>query len=187
MGKMDNLEKIFNSNVLTSTGNNRTRTPVINNTRNVIDSLELTSNLFNNMETSVMVEDSLKRSQKPFREERKMNKLFKKWCTKQIYKKRKRIQRDLQILRITPGTDFMSKAHDACLYWAWYRLNNSGVFDSNKIKIYISSSSVPGEGEVKLLDWLLQAGKDENVGDNVGLQDNNSIDEHEKRSINFKK
>ena len=53
----------------------------------------------------------------------------------------------------------MDKAHEALLYWAWQRFDISKSKLAN-VKIYISPSTVPGEGEVKLLDWLLQAGGD---------------------------
>jgi len=68
-----------------------------------------------------------------------------------------RFLRDDATLCITPGTEFMEKAKDACLYWAWQRLSNPRG-PLSKVKIYVSPSTVPGEGEVKLLDWLIQAG-----------------------------
>ena len=66
-------------------------------------------------------------------------------------------EKDEATLKITPGTKFMDKAHDAVLYWAWQRLLNPKGKLAN-CRIYISPSTVPGEGEVKLLDWLTQAG-----------------------------
>jgi hypothetical protein len=63
-------------------------------------------------------------------------------------------------LSITPGTQFMERAENAVLYWAWQRLSNvHGKMQLQNCRIYVSPSSVPGEGEVKLLDWLFQAGK----------------------------
>lgn len=64
-----------------------------------------------------------------------------------------------ETLKITPGTEFMEKAHESVLYWAWQRLDSPKSKISH-CRIYICPSTVPGEGEVKLLDWLLQAGSD---------------------------
>ena len=64
-------------------------------------------------------------------------------------------------LCITPGTDFMDKAADAILYWTWQRMTNpSSQLRINKrnVKVYLSTSDAPGEGEVKLLDWVFQLG-----------------------------
>lgn len=72
------------------------------------------------------------------------------------YRNRK-AEKEEETLKITPGTEFMDKAHEAVLYWAWQRLDRSKNKLAN-VKIFISPSTVPGEGEVKLLDWLLQAG-----------------------------
>jgi hypothetical protein len=68
-------------------------------------------------------------------------------------------EREELTLAITPGTQFMERAEEAVLYWAWQRLSNlRGKMQIQNCRIYISPSSVPGEGEVKLLDWLFQAG-----------------------------
>jgi len=73
-------------------------------------------------------------------------------------------EKEEETLKITPGTQFMDRAHEALLYWAWQRLENpKGKL--SKCRIYISPSTVPGEGEVKLLDWLIQAGNDERTID----------------------
>lgn len=77
--------------------------------------------------------------------------------------KRKREKRlrnyksELQSLQLTPGTDCMKTMESAILYWAWQRLQNQGTPYSKllpKVRIYISSSQVPGEGEIKLLEWI---------------------------------
>jgi len=86
-----------------------------------------------------------------------------------INRKMQQVECDKNTLIITPGTDFMQRAHDAVLYWAWQRLSNPRGKLAN-CRIYISPSSVPGEGEVKLLDWLLQAGNDERFSE---IYDNN--------------
>jgi len=85
-----------------------------------------------------------------------MNK--KKFKSRKTKKKREAKHiKDEKTLCITPGTHFMERAHDAFLYWAWQRLSNPYGPLTN-VRFYISPSTVPGEGEVKLLDWLLQAG-----------------------------
>lgn len=77
--------------------------------------------------------------------------------------KRKRARRlrnyksELQSLQLTPGTECMQTMESAILYWAWQRLQSQGRPSSRllpKVRIYISSSQVPGEGEIKLLEWI---------------------------------
>jgi XRN 5'-3' exonuclease N-terminus len=70
-------------------------------------------------------------------------------------RKKWRLQADTRTLRITPGTDFMTDVEQALLYWAWQRLQNPKLIPS-QVQIYISPSTVPGEGEVKLLEWILR-------------------------------
>jgi hypothetical protein len=70
-------------------------------------------------------------------------------------RRRRRYATETKTLCITPGTAFMDKAQQALLYWAWQRMHYPNNLLSN-VRIYISSSNVHGEGEVKLLDWILQ-------------------------------
>ena len=62
---------------------------------------------------------------------------------------------ELQSLKITPATDFMRTMEETLVYWAWQRLQNRSP-KLKKVKIYINPSTVPGEGEVKLLEWILR-------------------------------
>mmetsp|Transcript_36050 Transcript_36050/g.74955 ORF Transcript_36050/g.74955 Transcript_36050/m.74955 type:complete len:1090 (-) Transcript_36050:4294-7563(-) len=73
---------------------------------------------------------------------------------RKLMERKKRKWKDaLDTLAITPGTQFMDRAATAILYWVWQRLQRrSGPLHG--LKIYVSSSNVPGEGEVKLLEWL---------------------------------
>ena len=91
---------------------------------------------------------------------------------KVLARKKRRTQSEVRTLCITPGTAFMHKAEQAILYWAWQRFsvrptttshNNSTTTTNNhntsllrerNIKVFLSPSTVPGEGEVKLLEWL---------------------------------
>jgi 5'-3' exoribonuclease 2 len=57
--------------------------------------------------------------------------------------------RERVTLNITPGTAFMDMVTNALLYWAWQH-----VARYPRVRVYISPSSVHGEGEVKLLDWM---------------------------------
>eukprot|EP00536_Pseudo-nitzschia_multiseries_P015289 jgi/Psemu1/298966/fgenesh1_pm.853_\ len=77
--------------------------------------------------------------------------------------KRKRAKRlrnyksELQSLQLSPGTECMQTMEAAILYWAWQRLQMQGRPNSRllpRVQIYISSSLVPGEGEIKLLEWI---------------------------------
>jgi hypothetical protein len=68
---------------------------------------------------------------------------------------RQRYAAEVKTLRITPGTYFMERANQAMLYWAWQRMiPHDGPL--SKVAIYISASDSPGEGEVKILDWILR-------------------------------
>ena len=53
-------------------------------------------------------------------------------------------------LNITPGTAYMDRVTTALLYWAWQYVSRFP-----RVKVYINPSSVHGEGEVKLLDWIM--------------------------------
>lgn len=70
-------------------------------------------------------------------------------------RRRRRYATETKTLCITPGTAFMQKAENALLYWAWQRMQNPNN-PLSRVRVYISSSNVHGEGEVKLLDWILQ-------------------------------
>jgi len=74
-------------------------------------------------------------------------------------------------LNITPGTAYMDRVTDALLYWAWkcvsnpfwpkfdnngYHVANNNKMSRGRVKIYINPSYVPGEGEIKLLDWIMR-------------------------------
>ena len=78
-------------------------------------------------------------------------------------RKRERMSEE-STLCITPGTEFMKKADQALQFWAWQRLSSQNN-PLRKCRIYINSSDVPGEGEVKLLDWVMSSNVKE--GDNI--------------------
>eukprot|EP00984_Skeletonema_dohrnii_P001136 scaffold354_cov81-Skeletonema_dohrnii-CCMP3373.AAC.2 len=93
-------------------------------------------------------------------------------------------EREKVTMNITPGTAYLDRVTEALLYWAWRSVanpfwpasadpNNSNKRDG-RAKIYISPSMVPGEGEVKLLDFMLrgQDGKGKktiHAGDSVAF------------------
>ena len=58
-------------------------------------------------------------------------------------------ERDLTTLNITPGTAYMERVTQALLFWAWKYVNRVPF-----VRVYVSPSSVHGEGEIKLLDWM---------------------------------
>ena len=75
-------------------------------------------------------------------------------------------------LNITPGTAYMDRVTNALLYWAWkcvsnpfwpkfdnkngHHVTNQHGMSRGQVKIYINPSYVPGEGEIKLLDWIMR-------------------------------
>eukprot|EP00986_Skeletonema_menzelii_P007367 scaffold2884_cov141-Skeletonema_menzelii.AAC.2 len=74
-------------------------------------------------------------------------------------------ERDKVTMNITPGTAYLDRVTDALLYWSWRQVANpfwppspdpKNNKRSGRTKIYISPSMVPGEGEVKLLDYMLR-------------------------------
>ena len=94
------------------------------------------------------------------RSEWKLNnfeKFSKRFTRKEQARKLRSYSSEVKTLCITPGTDFMKLTEQALIYWAWQRLQrNSKSPLVNGVKIYISPSTVAGEGEVKLLEWILQ-------------------------------
>ena len=72
-------------------------------------------------------------------------------------KRMRNYKAELQSLELTPGTECMRTMESALLYWSWQRLHSQGKSYSKllpQVRIYISSSQVPGEGEYLVL-WLL--------------------------------
>lgn len=80
-------------------------------------------------------------------------------------------ERDKVTMNITPGTAYLDRVTEALLYWSWrsvanptWPMSRSPKSDNNnnnnkpvgKVKIYISPSMVPGEGEIKLLDFMMR-------------------------------
>lgn len=80
----------------------------------------------------------------------------------------RRIAAQTRTLCLTPATAFMQLAHEAILYWSWQRFSaRNNILASNNVNIFVSSSCTPGEGEVKLLEWLYQ--QPNRNGDSVAI------------------
>ena len=97
----------------------------------------------------------------------------------QAARKKRKYLSETRTLSITPGTDLMNRVFDCLLYWAWQRLEsrvsilnknaNNGEIPSpnNKgVQVFISPSTVPGEGEVKLLEWIYHKNRQ---GDSIAI------------------
>jgi len=77
-------------------------------------------------------------------------------------------EREKVTMNITPGTAYLDRVTEALLYWAWRSVanpfwpttaanpNNNDSKRDGRVKIYISPSKVPGEGETKLLDFMMR-------------------------------
>ena len=107
---------------------------------------------------------------------KRLHRFQRRFTKAQFAKKIRMYKAEVKTLSITPGTEFMERTEQALLYWAWQRLSrhpqqlmearkrnkngqqpgSSPVLASPQVKVYISCSSVPGEGEIKLLEWILQ-------------------------------
>jgi hypothetical protein len=74
---------------------------------------------------------------------------------RQRAKKLRGYHSELNSLQITPATEWMQVMEATLLYWAWQRMQQR-YSKLRKVKVYLSPSTVPGEGEVKLLEWVLQ-------------------------------
>ena len=97
--------------------------------------------------------------------------------SKRIQKVWKRKQKNWNLvmatLAITPGTKFMDQAASALLYWVWQRLQSRHSY-LHELQIYISSSQVHGEGEVKLMEWLYRPESQIRPGDHVVMMGGDS-------------
>ena len=72
---------------------------------------------------------------------------------KLLARKKRRAAAETRTLCITPATDFMFKVEQALLYWVWQRLSaRNSCLSVHNVKVFISPSTVAGEGEVKLLN-----------------------------------
>ncbi len=74
---------------------------------------------------------------------------------KQRARKLRSYHSEIESLCITPGTEFQDLMETTLLYWAWQRLQHRHG-KLRDVRIFLSPSTVPGEGEVKLLEWILQ-------------------------------
>lgn len=54
-------------------------------------------------------------------------------------------------LELTPGVDLMYHVRDAIEYWSYSRLQKDSAFAD--LTIHISGVDVPGEGELKIMDY----------------------------------
>ena len=73
---------------------------------------------------------------------------------------------ELRSFELAPCTERMKGFEEAILYWAWSRLN-SASYDNRRsdrrqplltkqTRVYFSPSVVTGEGEIKLLEWVVR-------------------------------
>jgi hypothetical protein len=80
-----------------------------------------------------------------------------------LARQKRKASGDLRTLAITPGTAFMERAAQAILYWTWQRMSNP-TSPLHRVQVFLSTSQVPGEGEVKLLEWVYtKRRKDESI------------------------
>jgi hypothetical protein len=76
-------------------------------------------------------------------------------------------------LKYCLAPNFKSTIHTRYRYWAWQRTTSlSSPLARNNVKIYLSPSTVPGEGEVKLLDWIYS--KNSNTSGSIAIMGGDS-------------
>jgi len=80
---------------------------------------------------------------------------------------KKRLRKDERALCITPNHEFMYRASKTCQQWA------SSKVRGTKIQYHVSTSHESGEGELKLLYWLLQ---NQSSSTRISLQDHDPRD-----------
>ena len=56
---------------------------------------------------------------------------------------------------ISPGTKFMFELNRQLEFFVQYKLNTDSLYQ--KLEVVLSDSSVPGEGEHKMMDYIRQA------------------------------
>jgi hypothetical protein len=93
-------------------------------------------------------------------------------------------QSDLKSLEITPATQFMKSMEASLIYWAWQRLQQRYSKLQN-VKIYINPSAVPGEGEIKLLEWIFEHGPFYSSTNTTTTTNNNNKKQQRGQSICF--
>lgn len=89
---------------------------------------------------------------------RRRNKAKKEHTTtiaKSSSKRARYAKRAIDRLEFTPGVDLLYFVRDAVTYWAYSRLQNDRKY--RNVDIRISGSDVPGEGELKLIDFCRAA------------------------------
>ncbi len=68
--------------------------------------------------------------------------------------KEARDERGLSTMLITPGTSYMAELHDALLYLGCAELQTARA---RNVEYLLSPAAAAGEGELKIIDWLLRA------------------------------
>ena len=87
---------------------------------------------------------------------------------KVVARKKRLAASETRTLRITPATEYMFSAEQALLYWVWQRLSSrNSILSTNNVKVFISPSTVAGEGEVKLLEWIYK--KHSRKGESIAI------------------
>lgn len=66
---------------------------------------------------------------------------------------------------ITPGTQFMHKLAICLRYWVTYKLGNDPAWKN--LKVILSDSNVPGEGEHKIMNFIRNQRKDASYNNNT--------------------
>ena len=64
----------------------------------------------------------------------------------------KKSKRGISPLRLTPGTAFMAKLEESLTYFA---CSEASTYRGRQLRYLVSGSDAPGEGEFKIMDWLL--------------------------------
>eukprot|EP01032_Pedospumella_encystans_P029820 gene29820-33661_t len=93
----------------------------------------------------------------------------------QTQRLRRKLEPDASL--ITPGTEYMNSMESVLLCYAIQRAKR---FNLQDVAVFISDSTCPGEGELKLIDWIRRhmPASCLNNDPQTGLSDSSSIDGH---------
>jgi 5'-3' exoribonuclease 2 len=91
-------------------------------------------------------------AQEAMEKKKKESELLSEWMSKGLQVPEKKDKKSFDSNVITPGTPFMEKLTKSLQFYISHRLQHSGLWKG--VTVIFSDSSVPGEGEHKILEFI---------------------------------